>query len=114
MRARPACGFTTTEERAGPMFDVSVITNNLTPLAVGLYYTLYFTVITVGAGLIIGLVVGLIQLTRFKVLIWSGRIFVEFFRNIPLLVILLWTYYALPIFLGIDITKMWAGFLALS
>jgi polar amino acid transport system permease protein len=36
------------------------------------------------------------------------------FRNIPLLVILLWTYYALPIFLGIDITKGWAGFAALS
>ena len=66
------------------------------------------------AGMLIGLVVGLIQLTPYRLLPWLGRVYVEFFRNIPLLVILLWTYYALPIFLGLNITKGWAGFIALS
>lgn len=96
------------------MLHLSVITSNAHLLWQGLLITLYYTVITIGAGLVIGLIVGLIQLSPFRPLIWLGRIFVEFFRNIPLLVLLLWTYYALPIFLGVNITKNWAGFVALS
>ena len=96
------------------MFDVTVLTQNAHLIWLGLLVTLYYTVITIGAGLLIGLVVGLLQLTRSPALVWIGRCYVEFFRNIPLLVILLWTYYALPIFLHVNVTKGWAGFLALS
>jgi polar amino acid transport system permease protein len=95
-------------------FDFSVITQNAPLLWQGFLITLYYTVITIVAGMIIGLVVGLIQLTPYRLLVLVGRIYVEFFRNIPLLVILLWTYYALPIFMGVNITKGWAGFVALS
>ena len=96
------------------MFDFSVITSNAHLLWQGLLITLYFTVITIGAGLVLGLTIGLIQLSPIRPLVWFGWVFVEFFRNIPLLVILLWTYYALPIFVGLNITKSWAGFIALS
>jgi polar amino acid transport system permease protein len=96
------------------MWDFSVISANANLLWMGLLITLYYTVITVGAGLVLGLFFGMIQLSTFRPAVWLGRIFVEFFRNIPLLVLLLWTYYALPIFTGINITKGWAGFLALS
>ena len=96
------------------MFDFSVITGNAHLIGQGLLITLYYTIITVAAGLVLGLLVGLIQLSALPPLVWLGRIFVEFFRNIPLLVLLLWTYYALPIFAGINMTKGWAGFLALS
>jgi polar amino acid transport system permease protein len=95
-------------------FDISVVTQNANLLWQGFLVTLYYTVITMAAGMLIGLVVGLIQLTPYRLLPWLGRVYVEFFRNIPLLVILLWTYYALPIFLGLNITKGWAGFIALS
>ena len=95
-------------------FDFSVISQNAPLLWQGFLITLYYTVITIVAGMIIGLVVGLIQLTPYRPLVWLGRVYVEFFRNIPLLVILLWTYYALPIFMGLNITKGWAGFVALS
>jgi len=95
-------------------FDVSVVTQNANLLWQGFLIALYYTVITMAAGMLIGLVVGLIQLTPYRLLASLGRVYVEFFRNIPLLVILLWTYYALPIFLGVNITKGWAGFIALS
>lgn len=96
------------------MFDFSVVTNNVHLIWQGLLITLYYTVITIAAGLVIGLIVGLMQLSSSRILSLLGRIYVEFFRNIPLLVILLWVYFALPIFLGINITKGWAGFLGLS
>lgn len=95
-------------------FDVSVITQNAPLLWQGFLITVYYTVITIVAGMILGLIVGLIQLTPYRLPRLIGRIYVEFFRNIPLLVILLWTYYALPIFMGLNITKGWAGFVALS
>ena len=96
------------------MFDFTVITNNWVLLWDGLLMTLYFTAITILAGLVIGLVVGLIQLSSFRPLVLLGRIYVEFFRNIPLLVTLLWVYYAFPIFAGLNVTKFWAGFVGLS
>lgn len=94
--------------------DLSVVSNNAALLWYGVLYTLYYTLITVTGGLVLGLIVGLIQFSRFRILVFLGWLFVEFFRNIPLLVILLWTYYALPIFLGIEIEKGLAGFLALT
>lgn len=95
-------------------FDWSVITNNGHLFWWGLVTTLEYTVITSAAGLVIGLVVALMQLVDVRPLRWAGRLFVEFFRNIPLLVWLLWAYYALPIFLNIGISKEMAGIVALS
>ena len=96
------------------MFDWSVITRYDHLLWQGLWITLEYTVITSVIGLAIGLLVAIMQLSPLRSLYWPGRLFVEFFRNVPLLVWLLWTYYALPIFLGLNITKEAAGILALS
>jgi polar amino acid transport system permease protein len=96
------------------MFDYHVILQNAPLLWRGLLVTLEYTVITILAGMVIGLIVGLAQLSHFWLFKSLGRIYVEFFRNIPLLVTLLWTYYALPIFLHVNITKSWAGLIGLS
>lgn len=96
------------------MFDISVILQNWQLFWSGLLVTLFYSAISIVAGLIIGLVVGLIQLTGSRTLTIVGRTYVEIFRNIPLLVILLWIYYAFPIFAGLSVTKFWAGFAGLS
>jgi polar amino acid transport system permease protein len=96
------------------MFDFGVITANAGLLCQGLLVTMLYTIGTIATGLLIGLPIGLAQLSRHLPLRVFGRIYVEFFRNIPLLVILLWSYYALPIFLHVNITKAWAGYSSLS
>ncbi|MDQ0473295.1 amino acid ABC transporter permease [Labrys wisconsinensis] len=96
------------------MFDWTILVANQHLLWWGLLTTLKYTLVTSIAGLAIGLLVALAQLSRLRVLRYPGRVFVEFFRNIPLLVWLLWSYYALPIFAGINITKEMAGVVALS
>ena len=96
------------------MFDFSVILQNWPLFWSGLLVTLLYSVISIVAGLIIGLIIGLIQLTGSRLLTAIGRIYVETFRNIPLLVLLLWIYYAFPIFAGLSVTKFWAGFAGLS
>ncbi len=96
------------------MFDISVIQQNWPLFWSGLLVTLFYSAISIAAGLVIGLIIGLIQLTGSRALSLVGRVYVEIFRNIPLLVILLWIYYAFPIFAGLAVTKFWAGFAGLS
>ncbi|UPJ76787.1 amino acid ABC transporter permease [Bradyrhizobium sp. 187] len=95
-------------------FDPSIVFANWDILAYGLLVTLKYTIYTCAIGLAIGLFVALLQLTPWMILRWTGRVWVEFFRNIPLLVLLMWTYYALPIFLQIQIGKETAGILGLG
>ncbi|MCK1568569.1 amino acid ABC transporter permease [Bradyrhizobium sp. 173] len=95
-------------------FDRSIVFANWDILAYGLLVTLKYTIYTCAIGLAIGLFVALLQLTPWLILRWTGRVWVEFFRNIPLLVLLMWTYYALPIFLQIQIGKETAGILGLG
>ncbi|MER8549900.1 amino acid ABC transporter permease [Mesorhizobium sp. M1169] len=95
-------------------FDPSIVFENWDLLAFGLLITLKYTVYTCAIGLAIGLFVALLQLAPWRPTRWAGRVWVEFFRNIPLLVLLLWIYYALPIFLQIEIGKETAGILGLG
>lgn len=95
-------------------FDPSIVFANWDILAYGLLVTLKYTIYTCAIGLAIGLLVALLQLTPWPLARWTGRVWVEFFRNIPLLVLLMWTYYALPIFLQIQIGKETAGILGLG
>ena len=96
------------------MFDWSVLLQNGHLLWYGVLITIKYTIVTSVVGFVIGLLVAIMQLVKIRVLSLAGRLFVEFFRNVPLLVWLLWSYYALPIFLGIDISKESAGMVALS
>jgi len=95
-------------------FDISTVADQWDLLAFGLMVTLKYTVYTCAIGLTLGLLIALMQLSSWKILRYASRAWVEFFRNIPLLVLLLWTYYALPIFLQIEIDKEVAGVLGLG
>lgn len=95
-------------------FDISVVLSQWDLLAFGLLVTLKYTLYTTAIGLSVGLIIALFQLSNFKVLNMFGRVWVELFRNIPLLVLLMWLYYAFPIFMQIQIDKEVAGVIGLG
>ena len=70
---------------------------------VGIGVTLAYTVGTVLLGLLIGLVLGLARLSRSWIVNAPLVAFIEVFRCTPLLVQIIWFYYALPVILGIQI-----------
>jgi len=80
----------------------------------GLALTVAFTFGTIALGMIVGLFVGLGRLSRLAVVRWPLTGYVEVFRCTPLLVQLVWFYYALPVLLGVEITATMAATLALS
>lgn len=85
------------------------------PLLVGgIGYTLLFTVICVIGGLAIGLVAGMGRLSRHRWVTAPMRAYVEVFRCTPVLVQLVWFYYALPVLTGIEMTAPVAAALCLS
>ena len=66
---------------------------------VGISVTLAYTVGTVLLGLVIGLLLGLARLSKSRLLNVPLVGFIEVFRCTPLLVQLVWVYYALPVVL---------------
>jgi polar amino acid transport system permease protein len=80
----------------------------------GLLYTLLYTAVCIGLGLLIGLVTGLGRLAKSVLIRAPLRAYVELFRCTPVLVQLIWFYYALPILTGIDMSAATAAVLALS
>ncbi|MBP2293707.1 MULTISPECIES: amino acid ABC transporter permease [Azospirillum] len=80
----------------------------------GTLVTIGLTIGIIVLGLLLGLIAGLAQLSRFAVLRWVSWLYIELFRCTPLLVQLLWFYYALPILVGIQIDAVTASVLTLS
>lgn len=76
--------------------------------------TIAITAAAIVLGLLIGLVAGLAQLSRFATLRWISWAYIEMFRLTPLLVLLLWFYYALPIMTGIKLDALTASIVTLS
>jgi polar amino acid transport system permease protein len=80
----------------------------------GLGVTVLYTVITVLAGLAIGLAAGILRTTAPRWVSIPLRGYIEVFRCTPLLVQLVWVYYALPVLIGVDMSATSACFLTLS
>ncbi|MFK0383478.1 amino acid ABC transporter permease [Agrobacterium sp. NPDC090273] len=80
----------------------------------GLGVTVGFTIAIIIGGLTVGLIEAICLLSRFSVLRGISLAVIEIFRCTPILVQLIWCYYALPIIAGIEMTPVTASLLALS
>ncbi len=87
---------------------------NLLFLIKGLIPTLSISAVSLSISVVLGLVVALLGLSKVPLLRGISRIWVEAFRSVPVLVMLLWSYYGLPITLGIDLDIFTAGVVALA
>jgi polar amino acid transport system permease protein len=83
-------------------------------VVVGLGYTVGYTILCVVLGLVVGTAVGLGRLARSRFAGWPLIFYIEAFRCTPLLVQLVWFYYALPVLLGISMSPALAATLTLS
>ena len=87
---------------------------NLQFLISGLYYTVLLSLTAILISVVLGLLVALPGLSRRRWLRWINRIYVEFIRAVPVLVMILWVYYGLPQISGLTISVFWAGVVALA
>ena len=87
---------------------------NLGFLAEGLWATIAISIVSIAISVVAGVLVALLALSKRRTLRAINRVYVEVFRAIPLLVLLLWVYYGLPVVLGIQFGVFTAGVIALS
>ena len=80
----------------------------------GLGVTVLYTVTTVAVGLLIGLGVGVLRTIGPRWMSVPLRAYIELFRCTPLLVQIVWMYYALPVLIGVNLSAGTACFLTLS
>jgi len=87
---------------------------NLKFLLSGLTTTVYISVISIIISMILGFVFAIPSLAKNKFLTFINISYVEIVRAIPLLVLILWIYYGLPIMTGISFSPFVSGIIALS
>ena len=99
---------------AGYAWDFSFLWAYRSRILTGLEVTIAYTIGTIVLGLVVGLVTGLLRLSRNPIITAPLVAYVEIFRCTPLLVQIVWFYYALPVVIGVDIPAHVAATLVLS
>ena len=87
---------------------------NLKFLLSGLTTTIYISIVSIIISAIIGFIIAIPSLAKSKFLTYINIGYVEIVRAIPLLVLILWIYYGLPIMTGISFSPFVSGIIALS
>jgi His/Glu/Gln/Arg/opine family amino acid ABC transporter permease subunit len=101
-------------EEAIPSFWQFSAETVLPRLLEGMGLTLELTLWSGICGIVLGLVIALARISPFKMLSWPAAVYVTVFRGTPLLLQILFVYFALPPLLDITLEAMPAGILALS
>ena len=87
---------------------------NLKFLISGITTTIYISLISIIISMLIGLVVTIPAIAKNKYLTYANIAYVEIVRSIPLLILILWVYYGLPILTGFSFSPFVSGIIALS
>ena len=87
---------------------------NLKFLISGITTTIYISLISIIISMLIGLVVTIPAIAKNKYLTYANIAYVEVVRSIPLLILILWVYYGLPILTGFSFSPFVSGIIALS
>lgn len=85
-------------------FNWTVFKSTLPLLLEGLWVTILLGVVSILAGFVSGLCLALVRVYGLPILQAMTRIYIDVFRSIPLLVLLVLVYYALP-FVGIRMSS---------
>ena len=94
--------------------DWSVVWQHRDALAAGTAYTFLLTVATMAIAVPCGLVVAVMRLYAFAPLRSLATGYVELFRNLPLILVVYWAFYVLPILTDLGLSPLATGLAALS
>ncbi len=81
-------------------FDWKVVADSLPFLWQGMQITLLLTITAILGGILLGTLLALSRLSGFKLLSFPAGGYVNFFRSMPLILVIFWFYFLVPILLG--------------
>lgn len=95
-------------------FDFSPISENWRFLANGVGVTVALSIVSAITSIFAGLAIALLRLYGPKWLRPLLVFYIDTMRAIPVLVVLVWIYFAFPILVGINFAPFWAALVALT
>lgn len=94
-------------------FDWGAVWQYRGDLLVAAGMTIFLAAITMLLAIPIGIVLMLMRQSEIRPLQWIATVFVELFRNTPLLLLVYWAYYALPTLTNLGLSAVATGVIAL-
>jgi polar amino acid transport system permease protein len=94
--------------------DLSPVLDNWRFLARGLLLTVVLSACSILGATILGLAIGLGRLYGPRAVRALLAFYVDSMRAIPVLVVLVWTFFALPLVTGLSLPPFWAALVALT
>ena len=94
--------------------DISPLVENWRFMLQAIGMTVLLSVFSICLGVAIGIVCGVLRTYGGRVLNTVLGLYVDLVRSIPVLAILVWTYFAFPLFIGHTLTPVTGGVLALG
>lgn len=86
-------------------FDWSVVWQHRDALIAGTATTILLTVATMAIAVPCGIVVAILRLYGWAPVRALATAYVEFFRNLPLILVVFWGFYVLPILTGLGLPR---------
>ncbi|MBA4495719.1 amino acid ABC transporter permease [Paenactinomyces guangxiensis] len=95
------------------LFDLELAVESAPYILQGLRSTLWISLLTMGIGLVLGLITAMGRMSGYRVLRYPARAYISIIRGTPLLVQLFILYFGLPV-IGITLSAVMAGIIGLS
>jgi glutamate/aspartate transport system permease protein len=93
-------------------FDFNVIFDNLPFLWEGLQLSLLLTALAIGGGIVLGTLLALMRLSGFLPLSLFAAGYVNLIRSVPLILVIFWFYFLVPLALGRPIGSFYSALIA--
>lgn len=95
-------------------WDFYTVLQSFDLFVMGMWVTFLYTIGSISIGIVIGLLTCYARMSSSILLRTIAKTYQEIFRCTPLLVQIMWAYYALPLITGYSISNSMAGLLTLS
>jgi glutamate/aspartate transport system permease protein len=95
-------------------FDFDVIIRWAPILAAGMGLSLMLTGIAIVGGILIGAGLAMMRLSTNRLLYWTAGFYVNFLRSIPLILVIFWFYFAVPIIIGRPVGSFYSVLVAFT
>ena len=95
-------------------FDWTVVWDNTGILLEALKITFEISIVAEIISLVVGLLIAILRVQKQRPLQWLAIGFIDFFRAVPLLVLLIWLYYGVTIITGLSFSAFEAGVIGIG
>jgi glutamate/aspartate transport system permease protein len=93
-------------------FDFNVIWSSLPFLWQGLQLSLWLTFLAMIGGVVLGTLLALARLSGIKPLAFVAATYVNLIRSVPLILVIFWFYFLVPLALGRPIGSFYSALIA--